>query len=310
MLLFFVLIVALVVALTLFGVRGRLAVQRATTARCPSLPSRWRRILVVRVGALVLAGLMAVVTGVSGELGQGLALAPATVGVVLVVGALFGDLVVTVPLRGAQSESGASPTPTTRSVLEFVPRGAAAAVALGSVALFALAAWTTSVAVPDDQGRTGRAFGVSGLNGSAPEVAFASETNMTLSPFPGSYYVGPIAGGMLLLAAMLFTTVMVVARRMCVAGDDPSMLTDDVVRLRTAEGALAGAGAGVGATIVGLAWAAAWAVGLAAEASPESFQLSLWVLRALVPAGVLLTAWSLMAYLVPGSKREEQLVTT
>lgn len=288
--------VTLLVAFVLAGLMPLLPVPRrarvaaASMETCPRLVPVWRRLLAIRLVALVIAFATAALTSVTGELGQGLAMAPATFAVVLVTGVMFGEFVVRVP--GALGGSHGVPVlPNRRRLVDYVPRGTFALVLLGGLATAAFLTWTSSVAVPDDAGLAGRAWqGADGLG----------------TPFPGSYYTGPIAGGIMLLVAMVVTSLLVVARRLRIEGDAEVQRLDDLLRLRTCEGALASAGVGLGATLAGSAAVAAERM-LTLPVDPSATSLAPWVAWLLMVAGAAMAVWGLAAFLVPGSRQEAAL---
>jgi hypothetical protein len=169
--------------------------------------------MLIRVIGGVLGTLAAWLVADGLPLGRGIALAGPVFAAVLLLTALVAQ-------RFAPRPGPAGPRSASlaiRSISDHLPRFPAHVAAVSTVVLIALLTGTTYAAVPDSEGRLGRAF-----------TRVCDTMGGTASPWPGSYYSLPIlvATGVCLGLALL--ALRAVTRRPRLAGDEGA-------RRRTAE---------------------------------------------------------------------------
>lgn len=291
------LVVWLLAALLVAPRRRRLA--RANEARYPGLAAQARRVQLVRGLSLLLAVLVAIFVAGTGQNGQGMAIAPATAGLVLVVGVLVGEM-----LGHSAARTPGVAGLESRRLTDYLPKGLTWCVALCTLATFAYFAWSTAVAAPDDRGNPGRVYAY-GYDDRSVSGGF--------SPFPGSFYTGPMIAGLVLLIAMAATALLVVKNRPRDGSDPVLVASDDVLRVRAIESAIAGLGAGVGGTIAGAAGLVAgamvpdilWPYPVAdGVVMVPNFDAAPWFSLALALFGLVLALWCVAVLLMPGAGRE------
>lgn len=294
------LIVWLVAALAVAPRRRRLA--RANEERYPGLAAQARRVQLVRAASLLVGVLVAAFVAGTGQNGQGMAIAPATFGLVLVVGVLAAEAIG----QSAARTPGVAGLEL-RRLTDYLPRGLTWGVFICVAATLAYLTWTTLVAAPDDRGNPGRAF-----------YYGYDEPNVSggFSPFPGSFYSGPMIAGLLLLIAMTATALLVVKNRPRNGSDPVLVASDDVLRLRAIESAVAGLGVGVGGTLAGAAGVVAAAM-VPDVLSPTpviddlvmvpNYGAAPWFSLALFVFGGVLALWCVAVLLMPGAAREPRV---
>lgn len=295
----FAVVVWLVAALAVAPRRRRLA--RANEQRYPGLAAQARRVQLVRAVSLLVGFVVAGVVMATGTMGQGAAIAPATFGLVLVVGVLGAEM-----LGHSAARTPGVAGLESRHLGDYLPRGLTRAVIACTLAAFAYLTWSTLVAARDDMGNPGRAFA---YGYDDPNVTGA------FSPFPGSFYTGPMIGGLLLLLAMALTALLVVKNRPRDGSDPVLVASDDVLRVRAIESVMAGLGAGVGGTLAGAAgivatamvpdviWPGAVTNG---QVMVPNYGAAPWFSLVLFVFALVLALWCIAVLLMPGAAREPE----
>ena len=287
----------LVAALIVAPRRRRLA--RANEERYPGLAAQARRVQIVRAVSLLVGVMVAAFVASTGENGQGAAIAPATFGLVLVVGVLAGEMLG----QSAARVPGVAGLES-RSLGDYLPRGLTWSVFVCTAAAFAYFTWSTLAASADELGNPGRAYAV---RYDDPAVTGS------FSPFPGSFYTGPMLAGVLLLIAMTATALLVVKNRPRDGSDPVLVASDDVLRLRAIESAMAGLGVGVGGTLAGAAGTVAmamvpdvlWPYAVANDqVMTPNYGAAPWFSLTLALFGLVLALWCVAVLLMPGAARE------
>ena len=160
--------------------------------------SEWRWVRVVWAAALVAGGIAAWLVNGLLDLGRGMMLVPAVLGLSVVAGVGLAESVVR-PQRPTGART-ASLSP--RRVVHYLPRTLGVAVAgiatlhLGTLAL------TTVTASADDMGRAGRSI-----------AAQCGTTGSAAGPYPGSFYSAPLALLLLLIGLVASASLSAVVRR-------------------------------------------------------------------------------------------------
>lgn len=216
------------------------------------------------------------------DLGRGVMLAPAVLGLFVVAGVGLGEAVVRP--RRASGLRTASLAP--RRVADYLPQALTTAVGGVTALHLATLGLTTATGTADDMGRAGRQV-----------VATCGDMSSGAGPYPGSFYSVPLI--MLLLAIALATTaaLMAVVRRP--RGLAPDDVGDDVLRQRSATRVVAAGGAAVAASHVGIAFFAGTAL-LRLDCDSAWMDPAGWVLLASVAAAVLVLGWFLGRIVSPG----------
>ena len=177
-----------------------------------------------------------------GSYGRGPMLAPAVLGLCVLVAVALGETVVR-PRRGAGSRS-ASLRP--RRVGDYLPRGLAWAVSTQVAVTAAVLTLTTLTASRDDYTESMRALACTTATGGSSHT-----------PYPGAYYSGPLA-----LALVAVLLVAAVASRQVVLrprGLGPTD-ADDALRRRSLTVVLAATGLATSAPYLGIAMTAGLAL--------------------------------------------------
>ncbi len=287
----------LVAALAVAPRRRRLA--RANEQIYPGLAAQARRVQIVRAVSLLVGVMIAIFVASTGQNGQGAAIAPATFGLVLVVGVLAAEM-----LGQSAARTPGVAGLESRSLGDYLPRGLSWSVFVCTAAAFAYFTWSTLAASPDDRGNPGRAYA---YGYDDPTVAGG------FSPFPGSFYTGPMLAGVLLLIAMTATALLVVKNRPRDGSDPVLVASDDVLRVRAIESAMAGLGVGVGGTLAGAAGIVAMAMVpdvlwpyavVDDQVMVPNYGAAPWFSLALALFGLVLALWCIAVLLMPGAARE------
>jgi hypothetical protein len=171
-------------------------------------------------------------------LGLGAALAAPTFALCLLAGVIVGELF-------GRAPAGVTRTAVleVRSVPAFLPTRLATAVAATGVVLVALLLTTSLVASADDQGRSGRALA----------MACGPGSQASITPWPGSFYAGPIAAAILIGLVLAAVGLHVVAARPRPRPDEPGRRADDQLRRTSGRAITAGVGVLVAAPLAGVA---------------------------------------------------------
>lgn len=271
----------------------------------------WRWVgLVAGLGLAVLAA-WAVPRWSGYDFGRSLLLAPALVGLGVVVGVLVGEQRVRPPSSSARSAGLVHRRPG-----DYLPRRLTWAVALTTVALGALLVMTTHLGSADAS--TGRAGGSLALRC----LARGAEVVTSGGPWLGRYYSLPLAVAMLavLVATLVGVRSAVLRPRASAdAGDRDAVDADERLRRRTAEALVAGCGLAVAATLLLAAPAAATVMSSAAGGSayvegrllpscaPGWWGPVRWVLVVATPLALAVLVWCTAVLLVP-DRRHDVLV--
>ena len=170
-------------------------------------------------------------------LGLGSALAAPAFALVLLVGVIVGEL-------SGRPPTGVTRTATieVRSAAAFLPRGLLRWVAVTGAVLALFLAVTTLTGSADDLGRAGRAL----------SVACSPEVGSTVTPWPGSFYAGPIAATVLIGLLLAALASRAVARRPRPRPDEPARLADDQLRRASGRAITAAVGVLVAAPLAGI----------------------------------------------------------
>jgi hypothetical protein len=192
-----------------------------------------RRPLAWRLAGLLAGGLAAYAAVQLDGLGRGLLLAAPIFGLGVLGGALLGEITVPGPAGGVRRAQL-----RTRRAADYLPRVLGPVVLAAVVAFFAVAAATTALATPDDQGR-------------ARELQCAmGDMTAGHGPFPGSFYTVPALAAVLVGLALAALVLRRIAGR-------PQMAelaeADDAVRRRSAEAVVAATGVLVLVPLLGFA---------------------------------------------------------
>ncbi len=216
------------------------------------------------------------IAGVDLGLGRGLLLAPAVVGLGVMLGVAVGETVVR-PRRPAGPRT-ASLEP--RRVWAYLPRPLTWSVLVTTVLLAATLALSTITASADDMGRAGRSLSC--------RTAVHSSSQ---GPYPGSFYSVPLLAILVLVAVVGLFAARAVVRRP--RGFAPSEYGDDALRTRSLTVIVAGAGLAISASYAGVALTAGGALNQlgrsecgAAWMTPVGLPLLLSV-----PLALLVTCW-------------------
>lgn len=263
---------AIVVVITGFGVlcgRQRRRPEQAVPAGLRAVVVRTRS---WRWGGLLLGLLMAGESLRSGTLGRGPLLAAPLLALGVLLGVVVGELRVTAPggsLRRAPLE--------VRRVSDYLPRRLSRIVLMAATALVAVAASTTAAGSADDLGRAGRTL----ARRCSPERGEAS------GPWPGSFYVLPLAAVIVVGVVVTALALRAVIRRPR-QGHDP--LADDVLRSASAQAVVAACGLLVAVPFAGICVTAGSGL-LAISCRPAWWTVAGCGLLALVPLWLALGAW-------------------
>ena len=232
------------VLLLLLVVGVVVAVVRTNGSRpaAPQAPVREARLVgLTRVVGVVVGFLVARAESHAGADGTGSMLAPAVFGTCVLLAVVAGETLVRPRLdTGVRSSSLG-----VRRVRDYAPR-VWIAVAVVVVLTAALLLFTTLTASIDKTDGTARAVACQrGAHGA------------TAGPYPGSYYTGPLALGLLVVLVVAGVAAHQVVRRPRGRG---AVGGDDVLRRRSLQVVVAATGLAVGSSYVGVATSAAGAL--------------------------------------------------
>ena len=225
---------------------------RAVGRHRPRVTPAWHRVQAVRVAGAVVGLVLAGAVYGGGTYGTGPMLAPAVLGLGVVVGVALGETVVR-PRRPAGARTASLVPRRVRDYLPPVTTPLVGAVLGLEVVTLVL---TTLTATRDDTTAQLRALGCS-------TAAFGS----LRTPYPGAYYSGPLAA---VLAAVLLVAaaaaVQVVRRPRGLGHDD---VDDDALRHRSLQVVVAATGLALSATYAGIAAFAGGAMRALAQETPS-----------------------------------------
>ncbi|WP_426247283.1 hypothetical protein [Nocardioides sp. LHG3406-4] len=236
----------------------------------------WLAVVAIRIlgGAVGLAA--AVTSTYTLDLGRGLLLAPATVGLGVMLGVAVGETVV----RPRRTSGPRSASLEPRRVWAFLPRPLAWTVAVQATVLVATLVLTTATATADDLGRAGRSL-------TCHDVG----AGFSATPYPGSFYSYPLLGILALVTVVGVWAARAVVRRP--RGFAPSEYGDDSLRTRSLTVIVAAVGLSLAATHVGVAVTALAAVSEAGGSAcgtgwTSAFDIALLVS---VPFALVVAVW-------------------
>lgn len=283
---------AVVVAVVLVVAGARHAARPAGAGARPS--SAAVRAIARTTGRWRAAGLLggaaaAAVVVQTGALGRGWLLAAPMFGLVVLAGAVTGELRAGRP-RGAARTAALR----TRRIRDALPPALSRSVLSAAVALALLLVVTTATGSTDDLGRPGR------------ELLLRCSAAVTEAhgPWPGSFYSLPVGG--LVLCGLLVAGLAL--RRVVLRPwqpDDPD--SDDLLRSRSAEAVTAAAGVLVAVPLAGAAAVAA--AGLqGVGCGPVWFPVLAGVLAVVAIAALVVAAWCAVALVIPRGRRPAEHV--
>ena len=287
---FVVPLLALVIcgAVVLWVVPRRRALVAVDEAAHPGLARLRRSTLLVRLVAMVVGAVAAVVTASTGGLGRGFALAPAVFAAVQILGVLAVDL-----LARDDARSPGTAGLEVRRVRDFSAPGLVRLAAAAGVGLALFLAWAGAVAGPDDLGRAGRALTYSCVQGC---------DHGTLSPWPGPYYSVPMAVALLAVVLLAGLAVRVTVRRPRNGASPEIVAVDNVVRRRSVESVLAAVGVAISGSLAGTALLAGGRLaGLGPNRGPVALQVTGWFVLLAGLAALVGLVWCLVVLLLPGA---------
>lgn len=239
---------------------------------------RWRL-------AGLLVGLAAAATSaLSGALGRGVLLAGPLFGLCVLLGVVAGELGVRAPVDARRSV-----TLEVRSPRDYVPQLLTSAVGAATLLLGGLLAFTSAIGSADDLGRAGRS-----LTRACSDISVQGR-----GPWPGSFYVWPLAAVILVGLVVAGIALASVTRRPR-QGEDPSL--DDALRRQVATGVIAAVGLLVTVPLVGVGTVAAAGL-LQICAAPTAWTVVGTLLLAVVPLALALGIWCAAVLVVPGRVR-------
>ncbi|TQJ52244.1 hypothetical protein [Phycicoccus sp. SLBN-51] len=275
---------SLIVLFVLIGTPLLLTLTALSLARVRvATGEEWKWVRLMWAAAVLIGGVVAWLLQRGLDLGRGSMLAPAILGVSVVAGVGLGETVVR-PRRPAGPRTASL---VTRHVTDYLPRGlTAVVVAIAAVHLVTLAL-TTATASADDMGRAGRQV-----------AAQCGDTGSAASPYPGSFYSGPLTVLLVVVGIATLAALMAVVRRP--RGLAPDEVGDDVLRRWSTTRVLAAAGAALAASHAGIAFFAGTAL-LRMDCQRAWMELVGWALVASVPVALLLLGWLLGRILTPGA---------
>lgn len=242
----------------------------------------WKLVRLMWAAALLVGAVVAWLLQGSLDLGRGAMLAPAILGLSVVLGVGLGETVVRPP-RPAGPRTASL---VTRRVSEYVPRGLTTVVAAGAALHVATLILTTATASADDLGRAGRQV-----------AAQCGGTGSAASPYPGSFYSAPLTALLVVMAMATVAALVAVVRRP--RGFAPDELGDDVLRRASTTRVLAAAGAAVAGSHAGIAFFAGTAL-LRMDCQRAWMAPVGWTLLASIPVALLVFGWLLGRILTPG----------
>lgn len=192
------------------------------------------RVLAARLAGLTLGVAAAVAAGHAWSLGRGAMLGPVLLGTGLLLGIAAGETLA----RPARVAGPRTADLTPRKVRSYAPRGQGAAVVAVLVLMVAVLVVTTATASADDLGRPGRSL----------TRTCGMGVSSSRSPYPGSFYSGPLALGLVVALGLG-----AVAARQAVLRPRGLGAEEDALRAQSVRAVVAGAGVVVCATFIGVA---------------------------------------------------------
>ena len=261
----------LLVLLTLVVLGVLLVVRVASGGRRVPSSRETRLVALTRAGGLLVGVAAAAVLLHGGSYGSGVMLAPAAAGLCLLLAVALGETVVRPRRVGGARSASLRP----RRVRDYLPRALSLAVGAQLVVTAAVLVLTTLTASRDDDTGTVRAISCS-----------AGGYGSSRTPYPGSFYSGPLALALLAVLAVAAVAAVQVVRRPRGLGPTDA---DDALRRRSLGVVVAATGFAVSAPYAGIAVTAGIALqGLAG--GPHSCAAG-WMR----PVGIVLTLSALAA---------------
>jgi len=228
-----------------------------------------------------------------GRFGQGLFIAPAAAGAVIIAAIVVGQ-----QLTYTRARTAGIAGVERRQLGDYLPDRLATIAAVLLLVLVAVAAWSTLAATSDESGLA-RAFTHSCTTQLWDQAGYHEEAHLVAStPFPGGYYTAGMAIGILAVLALAWLGLVATTRRPRNGADPELVRVDDALRRQTAEGIVAALGLVVATTLAGLCYAAAVTVGT--EACTAAYGLGSWALAAIAFVALALSLRFAVIVLVPG----------
>jgi len=291
-----------VVVAVLLIVAAVLAVRRSRAItfdeeRYPGLAALRRATLSSRYVGIAGSVIVFFVVAALGRFGQGLFIAPAAAGAVVIAAILVGQR-----LTYTRARTVGSAGVERRQVGDYLPDRLATIAAALLLVLVAVAAWTTLAATPDTSGLA-RAFTHLCTTQLWDGSGYQEQVHISTStPFPGGYYTAGMAIGIIAVLALAWVGLVATTRRPRNGADLELVRVDDALRRQTAEGIVTAFGLVVATTLAGVCYAAAVTVG--AEACTAAYGLGPWALAAVALVALALSLWFAVIVLVPGDGSE------
>jgi len=286
-----------VVAVLLIAAVG-LAIRRSRAItfdeeRYPGLAALRRATLSSRYVGIAVSVVVFFVVAALGRFGQGLFIAPAAAGAVVIAAILVGQR-----LTYTRARTAGIAGVERRQVGDYLPVRLVTIATAMLLVLGTVAAWTTLAATPDALGLA-RAFTHPCTTQLWDQTGYQEQVHLSVStPFPGSYYTAGMAVGIVAVLALAWVGLVATTRRPRNGADPELVRVDDALRRQTAEGIVAALGLVVATTLAGLCYGAAVTVG--AEACTAAYGLGSWALAAVAFVALALSLWFAVIVLVPG----------
>lgn len=276
----------ILVLLVLVG--GTVAV--AVLLRVPVGPAlevsrEWRNVRAMRLVALLLGVAAAWLAAPALDLGRGVMLVPAIIGLALVAGVALSEALV----RPARPAGPRTASLTTRSWRDYTPSGLAGVVLALGVAHLGVLLLTTLTASADDLGRAGR------------QIAHqCGDMGNSRGPYPGAFYSVPLVALLAVITVVAALAIAVVVRRP--RGFALEAAGEDQLRRRSIGAVLAALGATIAASNAGICLVAGQAL-RGMECVAPWMRPTGTVLLVLAVVSVLLFGWCAGRLLVGESRR-------
>lgn len=287
-----------IVAAALLAVAGVTAARRSRSITFdeesyPGLAALRRATIRTRYLGIAVSVVVFFVVASLGRYNQGVFVAPAAAGAVVIVAILVGQQLTYTRAR-AVGVAGIEH----RQVRDYLPWKPSLIAAALLLVLAAVGAWSTVVATPDEAGLD-RTFTRSCLEQLWDGQGYHEATVIgTSSPFPGSYYSAGMAMGIAAVLALAWVGLVATTRRPRNGSDRELVRVDDALRRQTAEGIVAAFGLVVATSLAGLSYGAAIAIGQ--EACTTAYGLGSWGLAILGLVAVAISLWLAVLVVVPG----------
>ncbi|WP_162799120.1 hypothetical protein [Nocardioides sp. 616] len=210
--------------------------------------------------------------------------APVIFGLVVLLAAVVGELVVRPRFDSGPRTADLRP----RRVRDFLPPALTRLVGGLGAGAAALCTFTWLTASTDDMGRAGRSLGVL----CSPDVYSST------GPFPGSFYVAPYAVGVMVAVLIAVAASWQVTRRPL--GGTPAQA--DLHRRTSLQAIIGALGAVVSAPMIGIAFFAGTAL-IQHDCPRPGWALIGWLAIGLAALALVTLAWSLVSLLVPTAPR-------